>query len=284
MSVTDRLMSLPAWTVAPRLVGMARAGVGAAAIIEAVEVAPQLRALSGGRTLALPRWEALPVLTAGAVPLFLAAWLFVAAAFCLGWRTRVMGIALTGVLTYVLAADRQLYTNHLYLMTLLVLLFTLARSGAAFSIDARRGRGSPAIPAWPVLLVRAQVSIVYLFAAAAKFNVVYVSGVVLRAGVEAPAIQSLPPVVFTGAAIASLATELFLGVALWRPKLRTLAFLAGTVFHLTILATMQLLPDLLTFALLMLSGYLCFLAPMDGRRRVAAGPEHIPGEEALVSA
>lgn len=257
-------------------VALTRAGVGVAALIEAFEVAGQLRAFHNPDLLTLPRLDWFAVVPASATNLFLGTWLLAAAAFCLGWRTRPAGVVLTGFLAYVLVLDRQLYSNHLYLMTILTVLLTLADSGASFSIDSRRRGVRHTIPAWPVALIRLQVSIVYAFAAATKLNLVYLSGLVLRTQLRLPGLDAVPPALFALAAAGSVATELFLAFALWKPRLRPLAFLVGVGFHLTILVTMRVIPDLLVFALLMVSAYMAFfsrLTPPVGVRHPRASME-----------
>lgn len=241
-------------------IGVARAGVGAAAVLGAAETGHWLRNLHEPGVLRLPRFEAVPVLSPSGVAVFLCLWVLAGIAFALGWRTRPSGVLLTGLLVYVLLLDRQLYSNHLYLMTLLVLLLTLADSGAAFSIDAGRGGGSASIPAWPVALMRVLVSIVYGFAVLAKLNPYFVSGIVLRRSIRVPGIEDLPPWFFMLLAMISLATEALLAYGFWRKRLRVPAFVVGIGFHLTILATMWVLPDLVTFALLMGSAYLAFFS------------------------
>lgn len=242
---------------------MARAGVGVAALLGAVEVASELRALTDPALLRLPRLDALPELGPQAVGPFLGVWILAALAFTAGWRTRTAGITLTGFLIYVMLLDQQLYSNHLYLMTLLVPLLTLAGSDASFSVRALRKGRQDTVAAWPVLLIRLLVTIVYGYAVLAKLNLIYLSGLVLKFNLQIPGLDSLPPMTFAGLAFASLATELFLALAFWSPRLRPLALVAGVGFHLTILITMQILPDLLTFLILMVSAYLAFWSALS---------------------
>jgi len=269
------LSELPNRQASAGPVGLARLGVGAAAVIEVFEVMPLLRRLHDPSLVTAPRFEILPTLPASGIGLFLGLWALAALAFCVGWHTRPAGTVLSGLLVYTLALDHQLYSNHLYLMALLVALLTLADSGAAVSFDSLGEERRQTIPAWPVVLVRLQVSIVYLFAAAAKLNVMYLSGLVLRYQLRVPGLDSVPPALFALAAIGSVLTEVFLGLAFWNRRLRPVAFVVGVGFHLTILATMRILPDLLTFALLMGSAYLSFfssISPVPARQPARQGP------------
>lgn len=267
MRTLAELKALPGRRATAFPIGLARIGVGMAAILGAVEVSSELRRLHDPRVIRLPRSDLIPVLPEPGVSLFLTVWVVAAVAFAAGWKTRSAGAVLIGVLSYVMLLDHQLYSNHLYLMMLMTVLLTLARSGATLSLDARREGSLDSIPAWPVALIRLQVSIVYLFATAAKLNLYFLSGVVLRVHIRLPGIEAAPPWVFTWLALASVATEAFLAVAFWNRRLRPLAFVVGIGFHLTILATIRLVPDLLTFALLMASAYLAFfssITPVGG--------------------
>jgi hypothetical protein len=265
------LTGLPGKRAAPLPVGLARIGVGAAAVIEAFEVSSELRGLADPTLLKLPRFAALPAIPPGGVNLLLGIWLIAALAFCLGWRVRVAGAVLVALLAYTLLLDYQLYSNHLWLLTILIFLLSLADSGAAASVDARRRGRVESIPAWPVLLMRVQLSIVYGFAALAKLNFVYLSGLVLRVQLRVPGVESLPPWFFALLAVASVSTEAFLAAAFWSRRLRPLAFVVGIGFHLTILATMRVIPDLITFALLMGSVYLTFFSAISDEAERAPG-------------
>lgn len=263
------LRTLPDLTAGSTPVGAARVAMGAAALLEALLVAPHLRATTDPERLRLPVTGWLPAPDGTWAELFIVLWILVAAAFLLGWQTRIAGGLLVGVFSYTLLLDHQLYSNHLYLMVLLTGLLTLGNAGAALSLDARR-RGAQApvkaaavkaavVKAWPIVLIRLQVSIVYGFAAITKLNLVYLSGLVLRHQIPVPAIQHLPFWVFSVAAFASVTTEAFLAVALWSRRLRVWALVVGMGFHLSIVALLQT-PALVTFALVMLSAYLSFFA------------------------
>mgnify|MGYP006199594577 CR=1 FL=1 len=79
----------------------------------------------------------------------------------------------------VLFSDQQLYSNHLYLMVIVVGLLTAGDGGAALSLDAMRRGARETVPTWPMWLLRVQVSIVYGSAALSKVNLTYLSGSVV---------------------------------------------------------------------------------------------------------
>jgi hypothetical protein len=67
-------------------------------------------------------------------------------------RARVTGGVAFAAAVYYLAVDQQLYANHVYLLSVLVLLFVLADAGVAASIDAERRWCRPLV-ARPVFLL-----------------------------------------------------------------------------------------------------------------------------------
>src|SRR6185503_14285944 len=75
--------------------------------------------------LQLPYFAWLPRLPASALPVFIGTWAIASAAFLLGWKTRVAGAIITGLCGYTLLLDQQLYSNHLYLFFLIVLLLSV---------------------------------------------------------------------------------------------------------------------------------------------------------------
>src|SRR5687767_2077372 len=136
-------------TGSPRAVGVVRIGVGAAAVLKGFERAPVLDRLAGDGVVRIPYVIGQPTVLGVPTELIVVVWITLAAAFTLGAFTTVSGTALTVVLAAVVLSDQQLFSNHLYLLTWLVGLLTLARSGSALSIDARLGRGRRSIPVWP---------------------------------------------------------------------------------------------------------------------------------------
>src|SRR6185369_9344845 len=101
------------------------------------------------------------------------------------------------------------------LLTLIVLLIALAGP------ETR----SESVLYWPILLLKLQLSIVYLFAALSKLNSQYLSGFMLAPNFR----KSLmfPPRVLSAFAAASILVEVFLAFALWSMRLRKPAVING---------------------------------------------------------
>ncbi|MGH2428490.1 MAG: HTTM domain-containing protein [Candidatus Limnocylindria bacterium] len=267
----NRLKDVVERTVSSRAAGLARMAVGLAAAVKAVELAPVLTRFAEPGPLRIPYAEGLPTvadLPAAAVTLV---WLLAALAFAAGATTAVTGTVLVVVLAAVLASDQQLYSNHLYLLTLLVALLTLARAGAALSVDARRGGGRDRIADWPLQLVRAQVSIVYLFAALAKVTGVYLSGSVVAVTLRRDGPLAIPAEwrvfeLMAAAAMLAILVELWLSIALWRPRWRPAAFATGFLMHVGIAVWFAPTIQLVIFSLIILAPYVLFLDAQPASR------------------
>jgi hypothetical protein len=180
--------------------------------------------------------------------------LLLAAAFTCGWRVGATGAGLSAVLAFVLVLDGQTYSNHLYLAATLVVLLTWAHVARD--------------PAGPLLLLRAQASIVYGFSGLAKLSPDFLSGLAL-VSVLPPSVRreliergiALP--VAVGLSAATIVLELWIAASLWRPLVRRHAMVVGVVLHAGMIAGVASggRPALLGFALLMFALYLLFLAP-----------------------
>src|SRR5262245_38477927 len=155
--VTRRTDARPA-AIVRMLVGLAAIGFALEAWVDMGRVLlPQI--------VDMPYVAWYPRISVAILPFFIGLWLCAALAFALGLGTRVCGVILTLSMAYTLFFDQQLYSNHLYLGTLVVLLLTIAESGARFSFDARRSGGHDLILEWPILLLKIEFSIVFFFTA-----------------------------------------------------------------------------------------------------------------------
>ena len=153
------------------------------------------------------------------------------------------------------------YGNGAYLLAVMAILLSFSRCDAAFAL-----RGRPADEVWapPVLLLRAQISIVYLYAAVGKLNQDYLVGNALAgdAGVLVPTgllVFPLVAVLATGAVL----LELFVAAALWVRRLRPVAIVLGLLLHLSMIAWIADGPlavvELGCFAATTAGGYLLFV-------------------------
>lgn len=262
---------MPLRTTGSRPVAVARIVVGAAVLLKAGVLVPTLLALRDPAVLRVPMASWLPALPADAVPAVIGVWLVSGTAFLLGWRTRLAGGVLAAVVLITLLGDQQLYSNHLYLAVTLTALLTLADAGAALSLDARRRGARPRVTAWPVTLLKLQVTIVYGFAALAKLNLVYISGAVLNTQLGWGSLVAVPDAlrrweVMSVLALVSILAEAFLALALWSERWRPVGFGLGLAFHAAIVLGMDPTGELIVFSALMFALYLLFLdAPVHGR-------------------
>lgn len=266
-------MSLVGVRTSARAVALARIGVAFAVLLEARASSDALLRLTEPGILQAPYVPWAPPVTAGLAWGLIGLWVVSGLAFLVGWRTRAAGVVLAVTLASVLLADQQLYSNHLYLMVLLVGLVTVADGGAAISLDAR-GRGArDEVAAWPVWLLRAQVSIVYGYAALAKTNLAFLSGSVIAASLrrEGPlaipdAWRSAEPMLVL--AVLAICLEAFVAVALWSRRWRPAALVAGLALHVGITGWLSPTYQLLVFSLALLPLYLIFLDAAPASRVV----------------
>ncbi len=256
----------------PRAVAVTRVVVGTAAILKGLERAPILDRLDDPGILKIPYLAGQPSVADLPTAVVVAVWLTLAVAFTAGAFTTVTGIALTTLLAAVLLSDQQLYSNHLYLLIWLVGLLTLARSGAALSIDALRGHGRTSIPAWPLVLLRLQVIVLYLFAGLSKINLVYLSGSVVAVSLRREGPLAVPGdwrsfEVMAAVSALSILVEIGLALGLALPRWRRTAFVVGLGMHVGIALWFDPTLPLIIFAVMSLGPYALFLD--DRPRRLA---------------
>jgi uncharacterized membrane protein YphA (DoxX/SURF4 family) len=213
----------------------------------------------------IPFFSSIPLLPPAALRIFISMWLVAALLFALGWKTRVAGAVLVLVTGYTLFLDQQTYSNHLYLLFVVILLLTIADSGAAWSFDTCR-HGTPRdVAAWPILLLKIEVTIVYVYSALAKITPQYLAGEILNRSLKQEGWGAVPqswraPAAMSFLAAMSIAVELFIAFGLWSRRLRPYAIVAGAGFHLliiTVLDSSRL--SLAIFALPIFAIYLLFV-------------------------
>lgn len=247
-------------TIGSRPLGLARVIIGVAAIIRAFISLPELLQLTDEVTMRAPYLQWTPEPTLPLVITVITIWVVAGILFTLGWKVPLIGPVLLLTVVFVISLDEQIYANHLYLLAWLVLLLTLAGAGSGLTVT----RSDEPVIRWPVLLLMAQLSIVYGFSALTKLNESFLSGRVL-AGTLGSGLVGFPEALRTPRFLSLVATaaviaELFIAVFIWRKRFRPAAFILGLGLHLSIVLLMAGTAKLLVFALEMLALYPLFLS------------------------
>ena len=198
-----------------------------------------------------PMFEFLPIIGRREAVALLVVWLLSAFTLTIGAQVRISGLVLAAVMGATLFIDQQLYSSHLYLLTLIVLLVAVAGPE----------NRSETVLYWPILLLKLQLSMVYLFAALSKLNSQYLSGFMLAANFRKSLI--FPPSLLSAFAAASILVEIFLAFALWSTRLRKLAVIIGIVFHAGMVFSLAppVMAQLAVFAVECLALYPLFFIP-----------------------
>ncbi len=191
---------------------------------------------------------------------------------------RVAIVLLVAAFTYAWLIEEALFQNHFYLLTLFGVLLAFIPAAGAFSLDALRhpARAIGTVPAWSLFLLRAQMTVVYLFAGVAKLNGDWIRGEPMRSMLEATLRFPL-----LGGRLSSHAAALALSwgglvfdlaivpLLLWR-RTRVAAFVAAVAFHLLNAA----LWPIDVFPWFAIAATTLFLAPDWPRRFLPAGARH----------
>ena len=112
--------------------------------------------------------------------------------------------------------------------------------------------------------MKIQVTIVYFFSAVAKITPQYLAGEILTRSLKQEGWLAVPeswrtPAAMSLLAVTSIVAELFIAFGLWSPRLRLFAIIAGTGFHLLIIAVLDSSRlSLAIFALDMFAVYVLF--------------------------
>ena len=253
-----------------RPMGVTRAAVGLAALVMTFELGGYLSRLANPALLRLPVIPWLETAILAVWPLVLLAWVAAATAFMVGIATPAAGAALVGMGVAFLASDQQLYSNHLYLLTTVVAILTLAGAGNGFAV---RPSGTDGAARWGRFLLKVQLSIVYAFSALAKLNVSYLSGSVMASYLRSDGPLAVPQQwrgfeAMLVLSIVAVAVEALLAIGLWLPRWRRNAFVVGLALHAGILLTFDPPLPFLVFGILTLAVYVQFLCADPGSRVV----------------
>lgn len=245
--------------VNPRPLGITRIGVGTAFILDWFNKIDRRQESFDPELFHYPWAEWLPVLPPEYSYLPFILWFVGGLGLVVGYRTRISGaIAIFGNGLYFFA-DRQNYSNHGYLLLLIIFLLTLADSGAALSLDVRH-RKPRLVAGWVVDLLKIQLSIVYFYTFVVKLRPDWLSGALMYLNLNGPFAQYLIqlPGIYRGLSLFALVAEGFLFWALWS-KWREWAFLVGLLLHFGILLSVKFTLGLVSFSLLSISLYPLFI-------------------------
>jgi hypothetical protein len=223
-------MQLTDIRVDPRPVAVVRASLGIAVVLNAIEVSRILHRVADGR-LRFPVLESLPAPSDPAVAVYLVLAVLAGVAVTIGSQTVAAAVTTTVLNIAVLVWDQQTYSNHRFLVTVLVVYLIFARSDNAWAVSRR---DAELVPWWPQLLMMTQLSICYFFAALAKVNPTYLPGDVFTSWLWLDVPKEVLPVL----AVGSVLTEFFLAFGLWFRRTRYAAAAAGLALHLSIVVLM----------------------------------------------
>ena len=192
----------------------------------------------------------------------------------LGFLYRASAILFFLTYTYVFLLDKTQYNNHYYFISLLgfLLIFVDAHRWASVDQKLRPDLQGEQVPYWQFFIFKAQVFIVYFYAAVAKINPDWLVGEPMRTWLLNRAdYPVIGPFLATEAGVyfftyGGLLFDLLVGfLLLWRPT-RLLAFLGLLVFHLL----NSWLFSIGIFPFLMIAATILFVEP-DWPRRILRG-------------
>src|SRR5262245_14518853 len=155
----------------------------------------------------------------------------------LGFFTRAALVTFLISYGYLFLIDKTFYNNHSYLIILLAFLLAFTGSHRTLSLDALRKPLPSRIPFWNIFLLRAQICIVYFFAALVKFNPDFLSGRIMSFWLitqhKLPFLNAFVPMDFAVIffTYASLLFDLLIGFFLCFKRTRYAAILVAILFH-----------------------------------------------------
>jgi predicted DCC family thiol-disulfide oxidoreductase YuxK/uncharacterized membrane protein YphA (DoxX/SURF4 family) len=255
-----RLVQWLTGTVPTRPLAAARLLFAVAALLQARITWGVLERIASPTRVHLPMFPFSPEPSFGLYAGIIGVWTIAAVLFALGQWTRISGAVLGIAMFAAVLFDQQAYSNHQYLMAIIGFLLAMTDCGGTFSLDARR-RGERAwAPLWPVLLLLAQLSIVYGFTALSKLNPVFLRGeviqVVMPLDLMAAVSWKLMVVTSVALAVGTIVVEGALAIGMWRRAWRPMLFFVGFALHAGIATFMSAHGELTVFGLAMFAMYL----------------------------
>ena len=195
-----------------------------------------------------------------------------ASALCilLGFKYRLAAATFFCCFTYVFLLDQARYLNHFYLICVISFLLIFVPAHRAFSVDALLSKSPPSktVPRWALWILRAQLTLMYVFAGIAKLNGDWLHGSPMR---DLLALHVSVPLVgphLTDERVVMLFSygglffDLFVVLFLLWSKTRYVALVAAAAFH----GMNHFLFEIGIFPWFAMAGTLLFLPPDWPRR------------------
>lgn len=199
----------------------------------------------------------------------------------LGFFYRVSAVAFFLTYTYVFLIDKAQYNNHYYLISLVGFLLILVDAHRWASLDQwlRPDLRGEIIPFWHLLILRAQLFLVYFFGGVAKLNADWLATEPIRDWLRNRADYPVAGPFFASEAGAyffaygGLFFDLFIGVLLLWRRTRLLAFGGVLFFNLT----NKWLFSIGIFPYVMIGATILFVEADWPRRVLRRAPLQLPG-------
>ena len=210
-------------------------------------------------------------------------------AMTLGWRTRLATLLVFLLTVSIHRREPIIWTGGDFLFQIFAFWLLFVPAGAALSVDAWRrrqeGTPQPLVRSWALLLLQAQLALVYFSTFLLKLQTVsWKSGTALFHAWQLPhyarpwgaSLAAVP-----GLALVSTYGALFFELAfpllIWNRRFRPWLLLLGASLHLSIELTFRAGP----FSSVMLAAYIPFLAPVTLRRWLGRFFPGVPPNDSL---
>lgn len=183
-------------------------------------------------------YEFLPVypLSETAMQFILAGMLIGSILIIIGLWFRLACLYMFFSLSYILLLDKGLYNNHLFLICLLLLVYSITNADGAFSLNKKRHLS--AVPRWQYLILQIHIAMVYFFGGIAKINPYWFNMHPVREILEIRAKNSGFEFISSEAMeyfimVGGLAFDLSIPFLLWYKGTRKIALILALLFNLS---------------------------------------------------
>jgi uncharacterized membrane protein YphA (DoxX/SURF4 family) len=237
-----------------------------------------------------PYWDWYPLPSETAYLLLMVAMMLAGLFIIIGYKTRWALIGGLAVVGFHLFLNQFWYGYNRYFLFLCLVLLCVSPCDHVFSLDAQKTKRDTRGPNWSGVLIRLQITLIYLASAVSKtLDADWRSGRVLwdrAVGVIEQLRQTgqAPDGILAEKVLELLSNrrfwellvpliisiEYFLAVALWLPWTRRLALWVGLIFH----AYIEVGDRVLAFSYLSLGTYFFFISPHQQNRIFCFNPNH----------